>query len=77
MINHKLLTVEDVAGYLGLKISRIRSMVFYKQIPIVKIGKLVRFDKDQIDEWYEKIKNGDLVLIRKMETKGVINESQD
>ena len=77
MINNKLLTAEEVAGYFGLKVSRIRSMVFYKQIPIIKIGRLVRFEKDQIDEWYEKIKKGEVVLIYKRETKGVINESQD
>lgn len=77
MINHKLLTTEEVAGYFGLKVSRIKSMVFYKQIPIIKIGRLVRFEKAQIDEWYEKIKKGEVVLKCNRETKGVINESQD
>ena len=77
MINHKLLTTEEVAGYFGLKASRIRSMVFYKQIPIIKIGRLVRFEKAQIDEWYEKIKKGEVVLKYNRETKGVINEKQD
>lgn len=49
--SYDYLTVGQVAALLNLKISRLRYMVFTKQIPFIKIGASVRFSKAQITDW--------------------------
>ena len=46
-----LLTVQEVAQYLNLKPSKIRMMVFHREIPFLKVGRLVRFHRQAIDTW--------------------------
>lgn len=46
-----LMTIEQSAKYLNLKVSRIRNMVFLKSIPFIKLGASVRFDKSQLESW--------------------------
>jgi excisionase family DNA binding protein len=48
------LTINEASIYLNLRVSKLRSLVFKKQIPIVKIGRLIRFEKSQIDSWLRK-----------------------
>ena len=55
-VNSKLLTIKQAAEYLNLKISRLRAAVFRKEISIVKIGALIRFDMDDLIEWIESRK---------------------
>lgn len=56
MNENKLLNIDQVAEMLGLKVSKIRDMIFKKQIPIVRIGRLVRFPEKAILKWLnEKI----------------------
>lgn len=45
------LTAEQAACVLGLKLSRIRHLVFKKQIPHIKIGASIRFDREQLEIW--------------------------
>lgn len=45
------LTIEQTAAFLGLRVSRLRNMVFKKQIPYLKVGASVRFNKVQLVEW--------------------------
>lgn len=45
--------VSEVAAYLNLKPSKIRKMVFRREIPYVKIGRLVRFKRQAIEAWLE------------------------
>lgn len=53
------LTPEMAADLLGLKLSRIRNLVFKKEIPYLKIGASIRFNKKVLIEWYEsKAKGG-------------------
>jgi excisionase family DNA binding protein len=49
-----LLSIEETSSYLNLKISKLRSMVFKKEIPFLKIGRLVRFEKTQLDQWLKQ-----------------------
>ena len=53
-MNNKLLTVEEVAEFLNVKISWVRSAVFRREIPHVKVGNLVRFRERDLREWLEK-----------------------
>jgi len=46
-----LLTKEEVAGYLQISPRTIESWVWRGKIPHIKIGRCVRFDLDQIQEW--------------------------
>jgi excisionase family DNA binding protein len=49
-----LLTAQQVADYLGVKLSTIRKWCHYGFIPKVKLGGAVRFDPDALDAWIEK-----------------------
>jgi len=46
----RLLTVAEVAERLGLKVATIRKMIFQRRIPVVKIGRSVRFKPEDIEK---------------------------
>ena len=50
----ELLSIEEVAKLLSVKVSWIRSLVFKKQIPYLKIGKHIRFSTTEIEKWVEE-----------------------
>jgi excisionase family DNA binding protein len=55
--SRRFATVSELAIYFHVKESKIRSMIFHQQVPgIIRIGRLIRFDLDQIDVWLEKMK---------------------
>lgn len=47
----RLMTAEDVAELLHMKISWVRQRVHKDEIPYYKIGNLVRFNRADILEW--------------------------
>ncbi|OQA92043.1 MAG: Helix-turn-helix domain protein [Elusimicrobia bacterium ADurb.Bin231] len=47
----KLLNINELAEYLGIKISTVYSWVNQRKIPYVKVGRLVKFDQVDIDKW--------------------------
>lgn len=47
----KLLTVEQAAIQLNLKVSRVRYEVFKKTIPFYKIGRSIRFSEKDLANW--------------------------
>ncbi len=47
----ELLTTEEASRYLGVKKSTLYSWTFQKKIPFVKVGRLCKFDVDQLNEW--------------------------
>lgn len=51
-----LLNIDEASTYLNLKISKIRMMIFKKEIPLVKFGRLVRFNKEDLDQWIQQLK---------------------
>ena len=53
-MDKKLLTIEEVADFLNVKVSWIRSAVFRREIPYVKVGNHVRFKDCDLAEWLEK-----------------------
>ncbi|EQC47625.1 helix-turn-helix domain-containing protein [Bacteriovorax sp. Seq25_V] len=48
-----LLSVEEASSFLSIKVSRLRTAVFRKEIPFVKIGRLVRFKTDDLLKWID------------------------
>jgi len=55
----KLMTVDELADYLGLQKQTIYNWLHQKKISGIKIGKVWRFERDYIDGW---IKNCSTVL---------------
>lgn len=48
-----LLTLDEAAKFLSIKNSRLRTAVFRKEIPFIKIGRLVRFKQADLNKWIE------------------------
>lgn len=48
-----LLTPQQAADYLGIKLSTIYSMCMRHQIPFCKIGRLNRFRVSDLNKWIE------------------------
>ena len=48
-----LLTISDVADRLGVSERFVRRLVLERRIPFLKIGRFVRFDPDEIEQWID------------------------
>ncbi|WP_412470260.1 MULTISPECIES: helix-turn-helix domain-containing protein [unclassified Halobacteriovorax] len=48
-----LLSIEEASSFLSVKVSRLRTAVFRKEIPFVKIGRLVRFKQEELIKWID------------------------
>ncbi len=44
-------SVNEIAEYLGVKISTVYSWVHTRQIPYYKIGRLVKFKIEEVEQW--------------------------
>ncbi|MBI2519316.1 MAG: helix-turn-helix domain-containing protein [Bdellovibrio sp.] len=53
-IGQILYNIEEAARILNLRISRLRTAVFRKEIGYVKLAGLVRFTKDDLENWIRK-----------------------
>jgi len=53
--NH-LFSVDTLAEYLGISKQCVRDRVKHKQIPHLKVGKLLKFRKREIDRWLDTLK---------------------
>lgn len=52
----KLLSVKELSEKLGIAVETIYVWTSMKQIPYYKVGRLVRFNEDEIEQWLEKRK---------------------
>ncbi len=50
----KLLTIEEASIFLNVKVSRLRQAVFRREINYVKLGALVRFREDDLQNYIVK-----------------------
>lgn len=50
----KLIDAETLSEYLAVKVGTIYHWVSQKRIPHVKLGRCVRFDLEQINQWKER-----------------------
>jgi excisionase family DNA binding protein len=53
-----LMTANEAIGYLGIRYSHMRSLIFKRQIPTIKIGRLLRFKKKDLDNWLKTNSRG-------------------
>lgn len=51
VIDRRLLTIQETAQYTGLSVHTLYSMVSQKRIPHVKLGRLVKFDREALEKW--------------------------
>ncbi len=47
----RLMTIEEAASFLNIKVSRLRMAVFRREVKHIKLGALVRFKTEHINEW--------------------------
>ena len=54
----RLMSVDELADYLGLQNQTIYNWLHSKRISGIKIGKVWRFDRKYIDDWLKKCSKG-------------------
>ena len=54
----RLMSIDELADYLGLQKQTIYNWLHNKKISGIKIGKVWRFDKNYIDDWLKKCSRG-------------------
>lgn len=47
----RLLDIQQVATYTGLSVHTLYTMVSQRRIPFVKMGRLTKFDREELDKW--------------------------
>ena len=47
----RLLDIQQVAIYTGLSVHTLYTMVSQRRIPFVKMGRLTKFDRVELDKW--------------------------
>jgi excisionase family DNA binding protein len=50
-IQPRLMSIDQVSQYLDLSVHTIYRMVSQRRIPYVKMGRLTKFDRAEIDKW--------------------------
>lgn len=53
MVN-KYLSVQELAEMLGISPETVYGWTSQKRIPYIKVGRLVRFDQDEVKAWLSK-----------------------
>jgi excisionase family DNA binding protein len=50
-MTRRLLNIKEVADYTGLSVHTLYTMVSQRRIPFVKLGRLTKFDRYELDRW--------------------------
>ena len=48
-----LISVEQLADELGVSVRYVRRIIAERRISYVKLGHLIRFERDEVDRWVE------------------------
>ena len=51
------MSISEASHFLNIKVSHIRSLVFQNAIPVIRIGRLLRFSQEDLTEWINNSKN--------------------
>jgi excisionase family DNA binding protein len=49
-----LLTPAELASELGVGLAFIRKLAYERRLPVVKVGRYVRFNRHDVDQWLEQ-----------------------
>ncbi len=52
----KLLNFNEVRDFLRVKDSWLRGAIFKKTIPFIKVGRLIRFNEEELKQWLKRKK---------------------
>lgn len=55
----RLLSIPELAKWLGVSVRYIRRLVHERRIPHIKMGHFVRFDEDDIRAWIDRSRRPD------------------
>lgn len=55
--NSSILTFNEACDFLKIKKSRLRTAIFRREIPYIKIGRLIRFDLNDLNTWIKQLKS--------------------
>lgn len=55
-----LISVEQLADELGVSVRYVRRIIAERRIPYVKVGHLIRFQRDEVQRWVETNRVGAL-----------------
>ncbi|MEA3369467.1 MAG: helix-turn-helix domain-containing protein [Candidatus Ratteibacteria bacterium] len=55
-MNDKLMTAKELAEYIQLNPLTVYRKVKTREIPCIRLGRSIRFRKEQIDAWLETLK---------------------
>ena len=50
-MTRRLIDIKEVAAYTGLSVHTLYAMVSQRRIPFVKMGRLTKFDLQELDRW--------------------------
>ena len=50
-LTRRLLDIREVSVYTGLSVHTLYTMVSQRRVPFVKLGRLTKFDREEIDKW--------------------------
>ena len=50
----RLITIRQAAGYTGLSVHTLYTVVSQRRIPFVKVGRLTKFDVGLLDAWIKQ-----------------------
>jgi len=50
----EFLDIHAVAARLGVRVAHVRALVAKRQIPVVRVGRLLRFDWAAVRQWLER-----------------------
>jgi excisionase family DNA binding protein len=54
MPKKEILTLKDVAEITSYKVSYLRQLVFRDEIPSVRLGRSIRFNRKDVEQWLEE-----------------------
>lgn len=50
----KLMNVVEAASYLSVKRSRLYTATRRRELPFMKVGRLLRFEREHLDQWIKE-----------------------
>lgn len=67
----KLLSTQEAAACLGIRITTLYAWVCQRKIPFIKVGKLVKFKDRDLDKWVEerRVPSSDTITVTQTETE--------
>lgn len=65
----RIMDTKEIAEFLNLKVSHVRSLTYKREIPFLKIGHLVRFDSVEVLNFFKKERKKEEYKIAKAQRK--------